>query len=335
MPKKKKASVRKNKISCKHNTSESAASKVAEDKKSEVKQRLQIAAAVNQDLLFNAVFYGFVDKARLAIREGADVNVICGDYFTLIHRHTLLYIACYKGNSAIVQLLLDHKANVNQPIDDGSTPLFVACQRNHESIVQLLLNNGALVNVYDKDGESPLFVASGVGAIKVIDILLTNGANVNMRNNNARGATSLFIACQTGKAETVEFLLAKGADIHQLRNDGVSVQKIAAAFNHTHIVELLKKEENKVVASINLPDSKQTAIDKLVTQVRVVSLQDKTTDDKKAQIHSATTQSSLTAASQALLLVKNSAIFTEPEQITDISNNNNPIHNSVPSLNPK
>ena len=213
--------------------------------------------------LFTAVYYGLLEDAKLAIREGADVNRICGDNFTLKHSHTLLYIACYQAYSALVSLLLENKADVNQPIDDGSTPLIVACQRNTVNVVKLLLDYRALVNIFDNDGETPIFAAAGVGAIDIVSLLIDKGVGVNSKNNNARGATPLFIACQQGHARMVKLLLTKGADIDQTRNDGISPLQIATIQGHLAVVELLNNWRKTIVkASADADRPKINAVTK-------------------------------------------------------------------------
>jgi ankyrin repeat protein len=49
------------------------------------------------------------------------------------------------GQEKIIQVLLDHGANINAEGDDGNA-LEAASMRGHEKTVQLLLDNGADVN---------------------------------------------------------------------------------------------------------------------------------------------------------------------------------------------
>ena len=47
-------------------------------------------------------------------------------------------MAAYQGNEAIVRVLMELGADVNQATDNGVTPLFFAAQNGHTAIVQIL-----------------------------------------------------------------------------------------------------------------------------------------------------------------------------------------------------
>lgn len=193
---------------------------------------------IHQILLFDSVLLGSIVTAKKAIQSGADVNLICGDEFTITHQQTLLYMAAYKGFLDIVRLLISQKANVNQTIDDGSTPLLVACQQKHTRVVQELLENKATANISDKDGETPLFAAAGVGALAIVALLINTGVEVDTRNK-LKSATALFIASQGGFRDVAGFLLSRKADVNLLRSDNTSALHIAVERNHLSVAKLL------------------------------------------------------------------------------------------------
>jgi ankyrin repeat protein len=52
---------------------------------------------------------------------------------------TLLFAACYTGQTELVQLLLDiGKVDVNKASKGGRSPLFVACYKGHHEVVKIL-----------------------------------------------------------------------------------------------------------------------------------------------------------------------------------------------------
>ena len=55
---------------------------------------------------------------------------------------TALIVAAQNGFADIVNVLLDHGADVNAKMKDGATALIAACRRGYTDIVTLLLENG-------------------------------------------------------------------------------------------------------------------------------------------------------------------------------------------------
>ena len=54
---------------------------------------------------------------------------------------TPLYLAAMLGNLEIMQILIDHGADVNRHSSDGSFPLYVAARQERYEAVRLLLDN--------------------------------------------------------------------------------------------------------------------------------------------------------------------------------------------------
>jgi ankyrin repeat protein len=69
-----------------------------------------------------------------------------------------LYIACKNGHASIVELLLEHGADVNETDQNGTSLLLIGCQESHSATVEVLQRHGADVERTDEDGRSPLFI---------------------------------------------------------------------------------------------------------------------------------------------------------------------------------
>ena len=123
---------------------------------------------------------------------------------------TPLYIACKKGHTNIVQLLLTRKdilINKTDPHNILRPPLYIACEEGHTDIVQLLLTRKDInVNLHDHFSHGPLYIACEKGRIDVVRLLLTRkDINVNMQDTFSHGP--LYIACEKGHTDIVRLLL--------------------------------------------------------------------------------------------------------------------------------
>ncbi|KAK3591623.1 hypothetical protein CHS0354_013807 [Potamilus streckersoni] len=83
---------------------------------------------------------------------------------------TPLHQAVLDGNSAAVQLLISHGANINKQDEDSWTPLHAACADGYPDIVKILLDAGADPHIRTMEGERPLDLveASDFPTIKVM-----------------------------------------------------------------------------------------------------------------------------------------------------------------------
>jgi len=53
------------------------------------------------------------------------------------------------------RMLLEHKAAINIPRDDGETPLHAASRNGHTEVVRLLLEHGADPHARDRNDQTP------------------------------------------------------------------------------------------------------------------------------------------------------------------------------------
>lgn len=86
-----------------------------------------------------------VEAARALIAKGAFANQ---------HGWTALHYAAAKGNSEIVQLLLDKRADINARSPTHITPMMMAARNGHIYTVKLLLDRGADASLTDMHGRS-------------------------------------------------------------------------------------------------------------------------------------------------------------------------------------
>jgi ankyrin repeat protein len=148
--------------------------------------------------------------------------------------------AIENDDSQKVRELLASGIDLNFEDDDGDFPLYVASWRGNKEIVELLLANGADVN-YEADAYfyTALMVASGSGHADIANLLLENGANVNAEDDWQ--LTSLMRAAESGHLEVARVLLQHGANA-SLRDDrGKTALELAEESGHFEVTEFIRR----------------------------------------------------------------------------------------------
>ncbi|KAF3072244.1 Ankyrin-2 [Trichoderma lentiforme] len=155
------------------------------------------------------------NMVELLLKNGADVNAQGGPY------GNALQTACHYGNSDLVSLLLAWGADVHAQGGAFTTALHAACftrpkegEEGDIRMVQLLLDHGADVNATAKNKlfGTAFQAACAAGNIKLVRLLLDRGADVNLQGGGYGSA--LQSACHWGHTEVVRFLLDNGADVN-------------------------------------------------------------------------------------------------------------------------
>ncbi|KAH9956629.1 ankyrin repeat-containing domain protein [Russula dissimulans] len=158
--------------------------------------------------LWAATSEGYVDIARLLLQHGANANYVrdpCKDW-------TLMHLASYDGSSKMIQLLVEHGADVNRSDADGRSPLQLASRGGHVGAIQLLLEYGANVNHHDSEfGWTPLIDAVQSGCIEALRLLLQHNADVDGKDYHGR--TALHQATSIEDVDAIQVLLEHGANV--------------------------------------------------------------------------------------------------------------------------
>ena len=145
--------------------------------------------------------------------------------------------------------LLSNGANPNTSDNATSaTPLFTAIANNNPQMVQLLLDHGADVTQVNEKGSLPLHEAASGNAFagdskyranEMIQSLIEHGADVNQKN--AKGQTALMLACKSARKETVIFLLNKNASTSIQDAKGKTVGDYASEVPAKDCFDILRK----------------------------------------------------------------------------------------------
>jgi len=162
-----------------------------------------------------------VDAAKLLLDAGAGVNARCACSGWLAGGWTALLVASdHDESQQIVELLLDHNADMQARTNDGDNALALAVEKNNSGVVDLLVKKHIDLNAGDTGGVTALiFAADRLGDdATTVRYLLERGAAVDLKDKDGR--TALMFAAQQGNAEAVQLLIGRGAQAAGRKNRG-------------------------------------------------------------------------------------------------------------------
>ncbi|KAI1270889.1 ankyrin repeat-containing domain protein [Xylaria sp. FL0933] len=154
---------------------------------------------------------GRTSVVEVLLNHGANVE------FRSHLKRTPLALAAARGNADVIECLVEQgKADIEQA-DDGNdrkqtqTPFFIACEWGNPVAVEKFIQLGVDPNKPDTMGFSPIIVAASYGNWRTIQCLLDHGVSIETAGPGGRG-TALRYALANGHVEAVRRLLEKGAD---------------------------------------------------------------------------------------------------------------------------
>jgi len=150
---------------------------------------------------------------------------------------TPLYVASQNGHHGNVQILIEHRCNVNKATRDKATPLFIASQMGFDAIVDELIQAKAEVDTPNNTRATPLFIASQNERLEIAKKLIGLRANVNSETTG--GATPMYIAAQKDNKDVAELLFESGAEVNKQAQDGATPMLIAAQNGNLSTVKFL------------------------------------------------------------------------------------------------
>ena len=140
--------------------------------------------------LHEAAKIGSIDILHVLLQHGADVNAQGEDGFSAIH-----FAASSGHHDALQFLLVDHHANPEVTLFNGSLALHTAASHGYPQCIEVCLEAGLDVSSQNNQGRTPLHWAAEHGHKAAVEKLLTKGVDVNVREAQT-GMTALDYAKQ-------------------------------------------------------------------------------------------------------------------------------------------
>lgn len=154
---------------------------------------------------------------------------------------TAIVLAIREGHSAIVQRLLEAKADIEiVDFQVGRSPLRCAAERDRADIVKLLLRHNADPTVTDREGGTAILRAVNRGADKALVEMLNHGLDIECVDED--GQSLLHGAARNGYDKTIGILLNEeilGVDVRD--NWGMTPLHDASRFGRVAVASVLLK----------------------------------------------------------------------------------------------
>ncbi|WP_157154466.1 ankyrin repeat domain-containing protein [Brachyspira murdochii] len=124
------------------------------------------------NVLVYASTYNNEEMVKFLLEKGADANTVC----EIKNEHidispTPLMNAAYRGNTNIINMLLENGADINYTTDYGMTALMMAASFNQFEAAKVLLENNADTSVTDEYGRTALDLAKEEDYKDIVELL--------------------------------------------------------------------------------------------------------------------------------------------------------------------
>ena len=149
---------------------------------------------------------GNVDAMCVLLKSGAEMEIEDADGYTWLHYAVIG--GCPKD---VLQVIIDHGANVNATNKKNCTALIFASEKQNIEAMNVLLCAGANRDIKDAAGNTWLHYAIQDSCSKeTLQTMIDLGADVNATNNE--NVTALMMFSKMGNVEAMNVLIEAGAD---------------------------------------------------------------------------------------------------------------------------
>ncbi len=177
-------------------------------------------ADVQKDL-YDSINSGNLEGVKKDLAQGADPNYSGPNYAY----GEYLMLAAFAGQMEMIQLLLDHGADIQATNSAGENMLYASCiNPGNKKVIQFFLDKGLdkeVRNIYE--GYTPMLVACSTTYINwpAARQLIEAGCNLHAVDKKGRNALMLAVLCDmhVTPVKFLEYLVDKGIDINAVDNE--------------------------------------------------------------------------------------------------------------------
>lgn len=179
-------------------------------------------------------YFGILGKAKRLIEQGANINESENELGI-----TALHCAVHRGHEEMVDLLIEHNANLNATSKDGSTALHIAAEQGHRKLIKTLLNRRINSRTANLQGSTALQSAVGTASDEAtVPLLIKSRFDMDVQNT-VTGNTALHLAVELKRPRILLFLIEKGANLNILNRQGLTPLQLACKIDNCEAVSLL------------------------------------------------------------------------------------------------
>lgn len=210
---------------------------------------------------------GNLDVIQVLLNHKADVEIQDKDGDRAVHH------AAFGDEAGAISLLAKASADLNARNRRRQTALHIAINKGHFNVVKTLLDLGCHPSLQDAEGDTPLHDAISKEQDEMVALLLDCGADITLQNNS--GFNALHHAALKGNPGAMRILLEKTNRpwiVEEKKDDGYTALHLAALNNHIEIVTLLiqKGRANLDKQNVNLQTALHLAVER--QHVHIVKL---------------------------------------------------------------
>lgn len=193
-----------------------------------------VSDTVHRSPIDLAIHSDDLEVVRVLLEAGAPINK------PGYHGNSILHAAVHADTTtAIVELLIQHRADVHGVEGFNRNALHTAVGSRKRSLIPVLATGGVPIDGPDANGNRPLHLAvehRGLSC-RVVEPLIEAGADVNARG--AQGLTALHTAIKKACFKARKLLITAGADVGAEDILGRTPLHVAAARGHKATFELV------------------------------------------------------------------------------------------------